>query len=49
MSRERERDLAARRDAVRRNRAKGVGRNLEEAIRLVRDGKAFHSGFRHRA
>jgi hypothetical protein len=43
--RERERDRWARRDAVRRSAAKGVGRNLEETIILVRAGEEFRAAF----
>ncbi len=46
--RERERDFLARREAVRRNASKGVGRNLEEAVKLVRAGDAFRAAFRPR-
>jgi hypothetical protein len=46
LERERDIDRRARRDAVRRNAAKGVGRNLEEAIRLVRATDEFHAAFR---
>jgi hypothetical protein len=42
---ERERDVRARREAVRRNAQKGVGRNLEEAIRLMRTAEAFRDAF----
>ncbi len=38
---EHELDRRARRDAARRNESKGIGRNLEEAIALVRAGKEF--------
>lgn len=43
---EAERDRRARREAARLNAQKGVGRNLEEAIRLVRAGDAFRDAFR---
>jgi hypothetical protein len=48
LERERERDRLARREATRRNAAKGIGRNLEEAIRLVRAGESFRNAFRAR-
>jgi hypothetical protein len=41
-----EREQRARRQEVRENAAKGVGRNLEEALRLMRFGEAFHRAFR---
>ncbi len=47
--RERELDRRARRDAARRNAAKGVGRNLEEAIRLLEDADEFRAAFRRRS
>ncbi|HEX8067306.1 MAG TPA: hypothetical protein VF520_12375 [Thermoleophilaceae bacterium] len=43
---ERARDRRARRDAVERNAAKGVGRNIEEGVRLVRAADAFRSAFK---
>ena len=45
LARERTLDSAARRDAVRRNAEKGVGRNLEEAIALIRAGEKFGAAF----
>lgn len=41
-----EREERARAEEVRRNAAKGVGRNLEEALRMMRFGEAFHRAFR---
>ena len=40
-----EQERAARRDAVRRNAALGVGRNLEDAIRLLESGDEFRAAF----
>jgi hypothetical protein len=48
LDRERERDVLARRDAARRNAAKGAGRNLEEAVLLVRAGETFRAAFQSR-
>jgi hypothetical protein len=48
LDRERARDRRAHREAARRNAAKGVGRNLEEAIELVRAGDAFRDAFQAR-
>ncbi|MEA2448314.1 MAG: hypothetical protein QOG63_246 [Thermoleophilaceae bacterium] len=45
---ERRRDRSARREAVRRNAEKGVGRNVEEAIRLLRAADEFRDAFRAR-
>ena len=45
---ERERHERARAEEVRRNAARGVGRNLEEALRLMRFGDAFHRAFKSR-
>jgi len=44
--REAVRELKARRAAVRRNAEKGPGRNLEEAIRMMRFGDRFRAAFR---
>lgn len=46
LTREQTRDRLARRDAVRRNAGKGIGRNLEEAIELGRAGDAVRDAFR---
>ncbi len=46
--RERRLDRLARREAVRRNARKGVGRNLEEGIALVRAGREFGAAFQQR-
>ncbi len=35
-------NVAAKREAVRRNAARGVGANIEAGIRLVRTGQAMH-------
>jgi hypothetical protein len=39
---EQRRDRAARREVVRLNRARGVGANLEDALRLHRAAEAMH-------
>jgi hypothetical protein len=48
VERERERDVRARRDATRRNAEKGIGPNLEDAIRLLRAADDFRAAFRTR-
>lgn len=45
---EQRRDRAARREIVRLNRARGVGANLEAALRLHRAGEAMHGSVRPR-
>jgi hypothetical protein len=45
---EQRRDRAARREIVRRNRARGVGANLEDALRLHRTAEAMHGSLRRR-
>jgi hypothetical protein len=46
LAHERNVDRRARRDAARRNAERGIGRNLEEAIRLVRTAEALREAFR---
>jgi hypothetical protein len=43
---EQSRDRAARREIVRRNRARSVGANLEDALRLHRTAETMHGSVR---
>jgi hypothetical protein len=45
---EQRRDRAARREIVRLNRERGVGANLEDALRLHRAAEAMHGSVRRR-
>ena len=45
LEQERERDRAARREVVRRNARMGVGRNLEDAIRLLESAEELRAAF----
>jgi len=46
MQRESARDRRARREAARRNAKRGIGPNLEEAVRLLETADEFRAAFR---